>query len=138
MNTSVLYLEEVQALFDRYRRGEITSGELEQKRTELLSKADDPCFDSWWQRSARIASYAMGKASLVVASGLCSITLLLVIGAANLAPIFSDDEPMEPINFTNSGLVDNSESGGLGAKKLEDLLAAPLAPEDDSLEIWEI
>ncbi len=130
MNTSVLYLEKVQSLFDQYRRGELSATELETKRNELLSRSDDPCFDSAWQRTVRWGGYALGKASLVFAAGVCSITLLLVLGAANLAPIFADDEPMEPFSFTTAP---NAES-----QKVEDLLTAPDAAAEEPVEIWEI
>ena len=133
MNTSVLYLEKVQSLFDEYRRGELSATELETKRNELLNRSDDPCFDSAWQRTVRWGGYALGKASLVFAAGVCSITLLLVLGAANLAPIFADDEPMEPISFTNVPGAANAES-----QKVEDLLATPAAAAEEPVEIWEI
>ena len=133
MNTSVLYLEEVQSLFDRYRRGEISSAELESKRNELLIRANNPCFDSAWQRSIRWGGYLLGKASLVFAAGVCSLTLLLVLGAANLAPLFASDdqdEQMEPIVFTNSSR--NNPQG------LEDLAESQNQLAEDPAELWEI
>ncbi|GEM_PF-5209200 len=79
MDASESYLEELQLVFDSYRRGAISKAELDIARHRLMERSEQG-------QGQGAAEWLISRGSLVLVAAICSMFLVSTIGFAGLSP----------------------------------------------------